>query len=111
MKHLVYCLQKRHIQYSHDTIEKRKRKLEEEKEEFKRQTEAAMVAKMREQQKTMEDAMSRKIEELETKMKEMKATSPSTPTGKMSQSPKPPPVRIFYELLPGLRLSLVTITI
>ena len=96
---MIYALKKRDIQYSEAEIEEQKRKLEEEKEEFKRKTEVAMAIKMQEQQKEMEAIMWRKIEELEAKMKQMEATSLSTPTEPKSQPSKPPLVRIFMFIM------------
>ena len=70
-----------------EEIEKQKRELEEEKEEFKRQTQAAMVTMMQEQQRTMEAEISKKIEELEAKMKQM--STATTPAMQEIKSPEP----------------------
>ena len=70
----VYFSEKTSTLAQQEAIEEKKRKLEGEKEEFKRK-EAAMATKMQqteEDRRAMEAKMSDRIQELEAKMKQMK---------------------------------------
>ena len=86
ISYINFFSQKKFTLAQREEIEKQKRKLEEEKEEFKRQTEAVMTKKIQEKEQqrlAMEAAKMHqteeerrevfsRIQELEAKMKEMK---------------------------------------